>query len=72
MIIATLALRVTDPLIIRLPLAVAGCGNGAAIGAAVGAGAGSVFVQGRDDLDLMSGTELRLRASAPKSLSESQ
>ena len=48
--------------------AIAGGGKGAAIGAAVGAGAGagSVFVQGRDDLDLRSGTEFRLRASAPR------
>jgi hypothetical protein len=48
--------------------AIAGGGRGAAIGAAVGAGAGagSVFVQDRDDLDLMSGTEFRLRASAPR------
>ena len=47
--------------------AIAGGGKGAAIGAAVGAGAGagSVYVQGRDDLDLMSGTEFSLRASAP-------
>jgi hypothetical protein len=48
--------------------AIAGGGKGAAIGAAVGAGAGagSVFIQGRDDLDLMSGTEFRVRASAPR------
>jgi outer membrane lipoprotein SlyB len=47
--------------------AIAGGGKGAAIGAAVGAGAGagSVFVQGREDLDLVSGTEFGLRASAP-------
>lgn len=47
--------------------ALAGGGKGAAIGAAVGAGAGagSVFVQGRDDLDLASGTEFMIRASAP-------
>jgi YMGG-like Gly-zipper len=47
--------------------AIAGGGKGAAIGAAVGAGAGagSVFVQGREDLELMSGTEFGLRASAP-------
>jgi hypothetical protein len=47
--------------------AIAGGGKGAAIGAAVGAGAGagSVFVQGREDLDLASGTEFGLRASAP-------
>lgn len=48
--------------------AIAGGGKGAAIGAAVGAGAGagSVFVQGRDDLDLQSGTEFTIRASAPR------
>jgi len=47
--------------------AIAGGGKGAAIGAAVGAGtgAGSVFVQGRDDLDLASGTEFTIRATAP-------
>lgn len=47
--------------------ALTGGGKGAAIGAAVGAGAGagSVYVQGRDDLNLMSGTELTVRASAP-------
>ena len=48
--------------------AVTGGGKGAAIGAAVGAGAGagSVFIQGRDDLDLMKGTEFRIRASTPR------
>jgi hypothetical protein len=47
--------------------AIAGGGKGAAIGAAVGAGAGvgSAFVQGREDLELMSGTDFGLRASAP-------
>ncbi len=47
---------------------IAGGGSGAAIGAAVGAGAGagSVYVQGRNDLELMSGSELTIRASAPK------
>ena len=47
--------------------AIAGGGKGAAIGAAIGAagGAGSVYVQGRDDLELLSGTEVTLRASAP-------
>ncbi len=47
--------------------AIAGGGKGAAIGATVGAGtgAGSVYVQGRDDLNLMSGTQLTVRASAP-------
>ncbi|HWQ32072.1 MAG TPA: YMGG-like glycine zipper-containing protein [Blastocatellia bacterium] len=49
--------------------AIAGGGKGAAIGAAIGAGAGagSVFIQGRDSLDLSSGTELTIRASAPRS-----
>jgi hypothetical protein len=48
--------------------AIAGGGKGAAIGAAVGAGAGAgtVIVQGRDDLDLMSGAEFTIRASAPR------
>jgi hypothetical protein len=48
--------------------AIAGGGKGAAIGAAIGAGAGagSVYVQGRDDLQLMSGTEVTIRASAPR------
>jgi hypothetical protein len=48
--------------------AVTGGGKGAAIGAAIGAGAGagSVFIQGRSDLDLLSGTEFRIRAGAPR------
>jgi hypothetical protein len=48
--------------------AIAGGGKGAAIGAVVGAGggAGSVYVQGRDDLDLMRGSELTIRASGPR------
>ncbi len=47
--------------------AIAGGGKGAGIGAIIGAagGAGSVYVQGKDDLDLLRGTELTLRASAP-------
>jgi hypothetical protein len=47
--------------------AIAGGGKGAAIGAVLGAGAGagSVYVQGRGDLELMSGSELTIRASAP-------
>jgi hypothetical protein len=47
--------------------AIAGGGQGAAIGAAVGAGAGagSVYVQGRDDLDLLRGTDFTIRASSP-------
>ncbi len=48
--------------------AIAGGGKGAAIGAIIGAGggAGSVYVQGRDDLDLPSGTQVTIRASAPR------
>jgi YMGG-like Gly-zipper len=40
-------------------------GRGAAIGAAIGAaaGAGSVYAEGRDELELMSGTEMTVRAS---------
>jgi hypothetical protein len=49
--------------------AVAGGGSGAAIGAAVGAGAGAgtVLIQGRDNLDLPSGTEIAVRSSSPRS-----
>lgn len=48
--------------------AIAGGGKGAAIGAVIGAagGAGSVYVQGRDELDLQRGSELTIRASAPR------
>ncbi|MEJ7615416.1 MAG: YMGG-like glycine zipper-containing protein [Pyrinomonadaceae bacterium] len=48
--------------------AIAGGGKGAAIGAVIGggAGAGSVYAQGRDELDLLSGSELTIRASAPR------
>lgn len=47
--------------------AIAGGGKGAAIGAAVGAGtgAGSVFIQGRDNLDLVRGSEFTIRFTAP-------
>jgi hypothetical protein len=47
--------------------AIAGGGKGAAIGAVLGAGggAGSVYVQGSDDLNLLSGTEVTIRASSP-------
>ncbi len=47
--------------------AIAGGGKGAGIGAIIGAagGAGSVYVQGRDDLELTRGTEFTIRASAP-------
>ena len=45
---------------------ITGGGQGAAIGAAVGAGAGagSVIVQGRDDLQLDSGTEFTIHTSS--------
>jgi hypothetical protein len=45
--------------------AIAKGGRGAAIGAAIGAGAGvgSVYVQGRDELQLGNGTELIIRAT---------
>jgi hypothetical protein len=47
--------------------AIAGGGRGAAIGAVVGAGAGagSVYVQGKENLELRSGTELSIQASSP-------
>jgi hypothetical protein len=48
--------------------AISGGGKGAAIGAIIGAGAGagSVYAQGRDDLELRSGTELVLRAAGAR------
>ncbi len=48
--------------------AIAGGGKGAAIGAILGAGggAGSVYAQGREKLELPSGTDLTIRASAPR------
>ena len=48
--------------------AIAGGGKGAAIGAVIGAGAGagSVYVQGRDDLQIASGSEVTIRASSPR------
>lgn len=48
--------------------AIAGGGKGAVIGAAVGAGAGagSVYVQGRNDLELTSGTEVTIRSTGPR------
>jgi hypothetical protein len=48
--------------------AIAGGGKGAAIGAVVGAGAGagSVYVQGRNDLELNTGTELTIRTTGPR------
>jgi hypothetical protein len=51
--------------------AIAGGGQGAAVGAAIGAGAGAgtVILQGRDDLELKTGTELTISASAPRNVS---
>lgn len=48
--------------------AITGGGSGAAIGAAVGAGAGagSIIIEGRDDLELLTGTQFTIRASAPR------
>jgi hypothetical protein len=47
--------------------AIAGGGKGAAIGGIIGAagGAGSVYVTGKESLELPTGTELTLRAGAP-------
>ncbi len=47
--------------------AIAGGVKGAAIGAIIGggAGAGSVVVQGRDDLELMKGSSITVQASSP-------
>jgi hypothetical protein len=52
---------------------ITGGGQGAAIGAAVGAGAGagSVIVQGRDDLQLDSGTEFTIHTSNNTRISSS-
>ncbi|HKO97405.1 MAG TPA: YMGG-like glycine zipper-containing protein [Pyrinomonadaceae bacterium] len=48
--------------------AIAGGAKGAVIGAVVGAagGAGSVYVQGKDSLELPRGTEVTIRASSPR------
>jgi hypothetical protein len=48
--------------------AIAGGGKGAVIGGIVGAGggAGSVYAQGRNDLELMSGSEVTILSSAPR------
>jgi hypothetical protein len=48
--------------------AIAGGGKGAAIGGIIGAvgGAGSVYITGKDNLELPTGTELTIRAGAPR------
>ena len=47
--------------------AIAGGGKGAAIGAIIGgsAGAGSVYIQGKDDLELKPGSTITVQASSP-------
>lgn len=49
--------------------AIAGGGKGAAIGAGIGAGAGAgtVILQGRDNLELETGTQFNITATAPAS-----
>lgn len=51
--------------------AIAGGGKGAAIGAVVGggAGAGTVVLQGRDNLELASGSQFSITATAPANVS---
>ena len=48
--------------------AIVGGGKGAAIGGIIGAagGAGTVFITGKDNLELPAGTELTIRATAPR------
>ncbi|HKV36222.1 MAG TPA: hypothetical protein VJP89_17930 [Pyrinomonadaceae bacterium] len=48
--------------------AIVGGGKGAAVGGIIGAagGAGTVFIQGKDNLELPAGTELTIRASSPR------
>jgi hypothetical protein len=50
--------------------AIAGGGDGAAIGAGIGAGAGagSVLIQGRDNIDLQSGSEFTITATGPSNV----
>lgn len=50
--------------------AITGGGSGAAIGAGIGAGAGAgtVILQGRDNLELRTGSEFRITSSAPGNL----
>jgi len=54
--------------------AVAGGGKGAAIGAVIGggAGAGTVILQGRDNLELANGTEFTITATAPANMSNNR
>lgn len=54
--------------------AIAGGGQGAAIGAGIGAGAGAgtVVLQGRDNLDLASGSEFTITATAPSNVANNR
>jgi len=54
--------------------AIAGGGSGAAIGAGVGAGAGagSVILQGRDNLELATGSQFSITATAPPNVASRQ
>jgi hypothetical protein len=48
--------------------AIAAGGKGAVIGGIIGTagGASSVFIQGKDNLELLAGTELTIRSSGPR------
>ena len=54
--------------------AIAGGGQGAAIGAAIGAGAGAgtVFIEGRDNIELGTGSEFTITASSPANLNSNR
>lgn len=54
--------------------AVAGGGKGAAVGAVIGggAGAGTVVLQGRDNLELPGGSEFTITATAPSNVARNQ
>jgi hypothetical protein len=60
--------RLTGTFKLAIIGAIAGSGKGAAIGGIIGAagGAGTVFIQGKDNLELPAGSELTIRASGPR------
>jgi hypothetical protein len=60
--------RLTGTFKLAIIGAIAGGGKGAAIGGIIGAagGAGTVFIQGKDNLELPAGSELTIRASGPR------
>jgi hypothetical protein len=60
--------RLTGTFKLAIIGAIAGGGKGAAIGGIIGAagGAGTVFIQGKDILELPAGSELTIRASGPR------